>query len=220
MDKNLNIQLNELINKKNFHQAEIIIENILKNEPQNTELWLIYAKMELTIPLVDFIKSMECLNQILEYDKTNFEAILLLCCIKHFWLGGVDDELMAKLDSIKTNDKEKLSMIEYVKSWYYDIKEDNKMYEQVLLKSIELFSGHVFNYKALGQFYIKHGRIKEGKELIKLALKNVQFIYSKDSDFANYDHINLNQYFNQLVKGTYISLVVYESIKENLLIND
>ena len=209
-------KLNDLIIIHNFDEAEKIMEELLANEPYNTELWLRYAVLELNSPLTDPIRSIECLNKIFQYDKYNFEAILLLCCIYHFHLGDIDDELISKLDSVKTNDKEKLSMIEYIKSWYYDRKEDNKMYEQVLLKSIELFSGNVLNYKRLAQFYVKNGNIKRSQELIKLALKNITLVYSKD---YFHDFTDVNEYFNEFVRGIHSTSNHYESLEEELMQN-
>lgn len=200
------------IRNSNVEKAEEIIEKKLENDKNNTDLWISLAVTELCVPLVDYVKSIECIKIIFDMDKNNITAIILECCINYFHLGGIDKKVFNKLKLININNKEILSVIKYIMSWYYESKNVNK--EKKLLKeSIDLCNNYVMNYERLGRIYIIEGDIDKGKELIKKAIDNIQLIY-KD-DFI-YDFTDINEYMDENVKKTHLTLVNKESI-ENLL---
>lgn len=200
------------IRNSNVEKAEEIIEKKLENDKNNTDLWISLAVTELCVPLVDYVKSIECIKRIFDMDKNNITAIILECCINYFHLGGIDKKVFNKLKLININNKEILSVIKYIMSWYYESKNVNK--EKKLLKeSIDLCNNYVMNYERLGRIYIIEGDIDKGKELIKKAIDNIQLIY-KD-DFI-YDFTDINEYMDENVKKTHLTLVNKESI-ENLL---
>ena len=215
MDALLIKKINILIDKNQFDEAEKEIEDLLKVDPYNTDLWLRLAILE-TIPSLSYYpKAIESLNKILEYDDANFEAILLLICINHYMIGFIEDELIDKIEKIKTNDKEKLSMLEYAKSWYFQRLDKNK-YVESLQKSIELYPYHVFNYEKLAQYYKRNGEFNKANTLIEQALKNVKFIYCEQSNKQEHDDTSIDKYFNEFVKGTHITDIVYNLIKSDL----
>jgi len=220
MDIKLIKKLNELGDLNQFEEAERILDELLKNDPHNTELWLRYALFELRPPISYQPKSIECLNSILTYDPCNADAILLLAYIYDYMAGGIDEELITKLSSIKTEDPEYLSMIEYIKSRRY-FGNDNAMHELHLLKSIQKFQGHVYNYRDLGWLYTKTGRQNEGKKLLHTALKNVKLVYPYPSDNTFFhDYTDVHEYFNELVKGIHMTFVNYQSLEEELMEGD
>jgi tetratricopeptide (TPR) repeat protein len=230
--KNLLIKTaNKLIdrrNSKDTNKIEKIFESYLEKHPTDIDMWLRMAVFELCSIFSYYPKSLECIKKILKLDQNNFEAILLFACINHFHIPEYDMEVLEKLSRIKTDDLEKLSMIEYVKSWsYIRIEEDNykeihgnldgfykspenyKQYEQALKKSINLYPYHVFNYKDLADLYSKFNRIvgikssvQLSSKLLKTAIKNVKIFY-RESDVYERDWTSVHEYFNELIKGTH-----------------
>ena len=208
-------KINFLIEKNQFDEAEKEIKDILRLDTYNTDLWLRLAVLETIPPLSYYPKAIESLNKILEYDDSNFDAILLLICINHYMIGFIEDELINKINNIKTDDKEKLSMLEYAKCWYFQSIDENK-YVESLQKSIELYPYHVFNYEQLAQYYKKNGEFNKANTLIEQALKNVNFIYCEQNNKLEHDDTSIDKYFNEFVKGTHITDIVYNLIKSDL----
>jgi tetratricopeptide (TPR) repeat protein len=228
--KNLLIKTaNKLINKsdsKDTNKIEKIFESYLEKHPKEVDMWLRMAVFELCSPFSYYPKSLECINEILKIDPYNFEAILLFACVNHFHIPEYDMEVLEKLSNIKTDDPEKLSMIEYAKSWSYErIEEDNykmlhgdldgfykspenyKQYENALKKSIDLYAHHVFNYKKLACLYSRFNRIVEAEssvqlssKLLKTAHKNIKIVY-QENDGHKRDWTSAQEYFDELVKG-------------------
>lgn len=95
IDKELNLAI------KNFdiEKAEEIIEKQIKNDTKNIELWFKLAVIELTVALVNYIKSLECINKILDIDKNNVLALILECCIhfKGIHLSWINKERIEEL---------------------------------------------------------------------------------------------------------------------------
>ncbi len=203
---NLILKIIELSKNNNEEKIETIIEEKLKQEPNSIELLLRLAVLELTPPIADYYKSIASLEKILILEKNNVIATLLLAYINHYCLGGVDKTLKDKLSSLHTNCDELNSMLKYAASWFYSGK-DIKLEEQLLIESINLYKGHVWNYVHLAKLYFLEGRSEEGRALIKRALKKVTKVYSGDNQI--YDIINVNEFLNEHIKGIYLT-------KENL----
>lgn len=199
---------------KNFdvEKAEEIIERRIKNDNRNIKLWFKLAVIELTVPLVDYIKSLECVNKILDIDKNNVLAVILECCIHHYHLGGINEDLFNKLNLIRTNDNDVLSMIKYIMSLYYEDLDINKQ-KELLEQSICLCNDYVTNYEELGNIYIIQGDLDKGKKLIKKAYDNIKLVYNEEElcDFTD-----VNEYINEHVKGIHLSWINKERIRELL----
>lgn len=208
IDKELNLAI------KNFdiEKAEKIIEKQIKNDTKNIELWFKLAVIELTVALVDYIKSLECINKILDIDKNNVLALILECCIHYYHLGGINEDLFNKLNLIRTNDEDVLSIIKYIMSLYYEDLDINKQ-KELLEQSICLCNNYVTNYEELGKIYIIQGDLDKGKKLIKKAYDNIKLVYNEEEIC---DFTDVNEYINEHVKGIHLSWINKERIEELL----
>ncbi len=213
----------ELSNNDDEEKAAAMIEERLKEEPNNIELWLRLALLELYPPIADYEKSIESCEKVLDFEKNNVIAILLIAYIKDRLLGGIDEKLKNKLCFLTTDSAELNSMLRYVASWYYaaswyyERKEDPNMKEQLLKESINLYKGHVWNYVCLAVLYFSKGRDLEAKELVKMALKNVQKVYRIDNDDnLEYDATDSNEFLNERINGIHITSGNLERIKDML----
>lgn len=210
--KNYDELLTHAIKNYDVETAEAILENQLSINKDDTELWLKLAVTELSVPLVDYIKSLECLDKVYALDRDNISAVLLECCVNYYHLGGIDEELFNKLKLMDIEDKGILSILKYVMSWHYkgiDIDAQQNLLEE----SIEFCNNNVRNYEDLGKIYISKGLIDKGKELIKQAVKNIEFIYDDNSE---YDFTDINEYFNEKLKGIHLSRENKEIMEELL----
>lgn len=206
-------ELSQFLELVDLEEAEMLLENYLELYPQETEAWLRLACLQLCSPISDFYKSIECINSILSYDRNNVDAILLLAFIHQTCLGGVDEVLFNKLDSLKVEDRNYRSMIEYVKSWRY-WRTEEPPYEELLIKSTQVCDCHVYNHRCLARYYFKRGETEKGKQLIQIALSNVQGIYSQNIEIA--DRTSVKELFNEHIKGVHITESNFNSIKEEL----
>ena len=154
--KNINAQMDQH-RKNNYDMATFItmqktFDEYLSVHPKDTEIWLNYALCMYTFAEgTDYPE--ECLRKILEYDQDNLYAIMLLTYINAHD-SHISNQLFEQLCSLKSNDNEILSMIEYEKIWYYN---DHENYEKVLINSVELCDKHVWNNVNLGRLYIEEG---------------------------------------------------------------
>lgn len=209
--------MNELIEFIRRHAVtepeatEVLIEEHLKKNPDNIELWIRLAILELSPPLADYYKSIDCLKRVLEYENDNFYAIVLLAYVNDSRLGGVQEELYNKLCMCRTTDNEEKSIVEMAKSWYYR-HNDMGMYEKQLVSSISLCGSHVWNRVELGQLNIRNGMYEEGTNYIKSALKNVKLVYSTN-EVTSYDLTDFREFFNEHLKGTHLTQENFNFIK-------
>ena len=203
----------ELDKKGEREKIEVLIEERLKEEPNNVDLWLRLAKVELLFPFCDNFKSIACLEEVLKIEKDNPIAILMLAYVTDLNVGTMGKELMNKLCLLKMDFDELNSMFRYMASRFYWGKNSEKE-RQLLEESINIYKGHVNNYVRLADLYFLQGRDSEAKELIKQALKNVKKVYSED--LSEYDSTDPNEFIEERIKGVYMTSGDLESIKAKL----
>jgi hypothetical protein len=207
-------EIKKLSKQDSVEDLEKLLEGYLKQSPQATDLWLRLALTELQFPLVDEYKSVKCLEEILKYDPYNANSVLLLAYIHHRFLGGVTDGLLKMLNQLNLEDAECQAMVELAKSWYYS-RTDEPPYEKLLVKSVELGPTHVYNHVRLGRYYInKKSKIEKGKALIRTALTNIKGIYFESITVE--DFTDINEFFNEHIKGTYLTRSNFKFIEELL----
>lgn len=212
------LKLSKSRKNKDIENIEKILETQIQKEPNNISLWLRLATLEQKLPLVDYEKSIVCLEKVLAIDKDNPIALLLTALTNYIHIGIVTKELKNRLTSLHTNDPELNSMLKYTASWFYEDvcnKNANPIREEKLLKeSINLYQGHVYNYKRLAQLYFKQGRKAEAKDLMRKALSNVKNISPIENRLR--DATDVNDFFNEHIKGTYTAN--YDSLRLELKI--
>ncbi|WP_242832627.1 tetratricopeptide repeat protein [Clostridium saccharoperbutylacetonicum] len=162
------------------------------------------------VPLVDYVKCLDCIEHLYEIDKNNIYALIIECCVYQFHLGGIDEKLFRKLNNINDDNKKTMSIIKYIMSWYYRDNDEKNMIS-LLEESISLYDRYVSSYEKLGKVCIKQGNIIEGKKLIRKALNNIELIYDKDSivDFTDF-----NEYIAENVIGIHLSSFNKERIEK------
>ena len=200
-----------------MEKGELLFDEYLKKHPNDIEMILRQARYVLAPPLAYLPKALDCIYAVLSIDSNNIEAYLLWACILNFMLGGVDADLFNRLSNLKTDNLDKQSMIEHVKSWYYRDQNMHDLYEITLINSINIYSYNVWNYRDLGRFYMEHGRKDEGQKLIKKAMDNVKNVFPDNYDYSNYDLTDVQSYFDSLIRGTRITYAVSENLDKELL---
>jgi hypothetical protein len=78
-------------------------------------------------------------------------------------------------------------------------------YEYFLLRSIEAYPFHVYNYVDLADYYFKKGKRKPARELVETALANVQGIYFKNLP-VDTDPTDIEEFFNERIKGIHLTI--------------
>lgn len=245
MDKVLLKKIVTLANsdQKKQEEAHDLLSNYLQKNPYDTDIW--FRLIMLYYSWYDEAMVFLYINKVLSYEK-NLEKIayclLILAYIEEHHVyenmqGHISHELFNKLDNISVENKSTASMIEIAKAWYYKFFEKNELYEQSLQKSIEYDSTIARNYYDLGEYYInKKYRYKEGNDLIRKAIANVNRI-SVDSenfaklrgsltshekkiytdDFSDLDNTSVQQFFDERYKMLCISFVIYNNMRSYLL---
>lgn len=214
MDKQLlEIKLDQLALEYEKLKDQAILDVIekeflkyLKEAPQDHDTWIRLAIFVNEAPHVDFVQAIKYLEYVLAEDNQNLKALLVLADIKDMSCGGIDKDLLDRLSAVNTEDNEKLSMIEYIKSKFYRFSDRKKMVEH-LARSVNLYSKHVNNNEELGEYYFTQGKIEESCKLIKQALKSVAYVFPQSYTFiGSYLLITtVDDFIAEFIKGTYTS---------------
>ncbi|WP_375105169.1 tetratricopeptide repeat protein [Paenibacillus sp. RS8] len=191
----------EAVRNYDIEKVETIIEQKLKITPNDIDLLMRLAVTLINVPLVDYGKSLACLSRILEYDKKNVEATILECCIHYYHLGGIDENLVSKINNIYVFNSDISSIKKLILSWYFADTDKIKQLE-MLRGSIAINPNNVNSYVQLGSILIEQGNVKEGRSLIKKALENIKLVYDQNTIF---DFSDFNEYLNQKVRGIHLS---------------
>lgn len=201
-------EINTPIEKIDFE-----VENFLQSNPCDIDLLFRLALLVYYVPYADHPQAFKFIDQILKCDNDNAYAILLLTYI-YSTSEYIRENLFEKLSKINSNNNDTQAMVEYIKAWYFDQINENKLYESSLLKSIELAPHFVENNFDLGVFY-KKIKPSESKKLLNRALNNVVKINSYNLE--NYDPYDINEFFNERIRGIHITSELYSDIQEELL---
>lgn len=206
-----------ILNKANDHEGIYnLVEEQLKHESNDVNLWISLAKAIITVPIVDHEKSIACLEKALAIDNNNPIALIVLAHVYEYELGGIDDMLLHQIKILHTDSNEINSMLKYVASWSYSYtkKQHYDMEEKLLKESIELCDTHVWNYEHLARLYLRQKRYTEVNSLIKKALSNIKKMYSDNED---HDITDINEFINERIKGIHLNDICIEIVREKLV---
>jgi len=193
-------------------EMESLIDAYLQKYPQDIDMYITLALVVSTVPLADDIKAIASLEQALAYDPSNSTATLILAYID-MYTGSYNENVLSRLHSISSEDKEIMSMIAYARSWHYEYLRDENAYEKALLESIGLCNQYVWNYDSLGRFYLARSKTYQGIMAIQNAVRNVKHIHIGNESFAIYDS---DKFLDSNLKGIYITIPQLEMIYETL----
>lgn len=209
-------QLNTFRKTRNHEGVYGLVEEQLKYESHDIELWISLAIAIAAVPIVDYEKSIACLQKALAIDNNNPIALIVLAHVYEYELGGIDDMLLHQIKTLHTDSDEVNSMLKYVASWSYSYtkKQHYDLEEQLLKESIDLCDKHVWNYDHLARLYLRQKRYLEVNTLVKKALKNIKYVYSDDD---NYDITNINEFINERIKGIHLTDICVEIIREKVV---
>jgi len=205
------------IGERDIYSLEVIknlIDEYLAKNPEDADVRLRLVILIFIPPLEDPELLVKYLNEVLKYDPDNIYAVLILAYTEEIFWGGITDSVFSKLNNLSSKNSEIVSMIELAKSWYYQRKGNNELYEKHLLNSISYCDKHVSNYTELASFYAKKGEKDKAKKFAKKAIDNVKVIYDENSSIT--DVTDIEKFINEYIKGTHITDTNLESIYELL----
>src|SRR5438445_9297172 len=153
-------QINILKKVRDHKGIYCLVEEQLKHESNDIELWISLAIAIVTVPIVDYEKSIACLEKALAIDNNNPIALIVLAHVYEYELGGIDYMLLHQIKNLHTDSDEINSMLKYVASWSYSWgkKDDPELEEKLLKESIDLYDKHVWNYTHLARLYLQQKR--------------------------------------------------------------
>ena len=214
--KDLLLYLDRLEKEEKYEELYSIVEKELQTGSHTSDVWIKLAIAIIVVPIVDYEKSIACLEKALAIERNNPIALIVLAHVYEYQLGGIDDMLLHQIKNLRTDSDEINSMLKYVASWSYSDgkKDDYEMEEKFLKESIELWDKHVWNYMHLVRLYKRQKRYLEINNLIYKALSNITKIYDDTNDL---DVTDLDEYINEHIKGIYITDLNVESIQEKIV---
>jgi tetratricopeptide (TPR) repeat protein len=195
---------------ESYNTMKQLFEDYLKENQFDTEIWIKLTLLGYMLAHDDF-QAINYLKIILSYDSTNIYAIMLLTYIEAH-LGDINKETFEKLCDIESSDKQIMAMIEFEKIWFYKSDED---VERTLFKSLLYCDKFVNNNLALSRLYLYKGNVIKGQEFLKKALKNVEYIYDEEHPYP--DILDIEEFFNESLKGIHISKLNYDDMADCLV---
>ena len=206
----------ETDNQDVFLEIEEAFENYLKDHVNDSENWIRLA-IFLSDPLFGYAdKAIIYLKELLVREPNNARALLILAEIS-FISGITDEDVINQLSSIKVQDHALMSMLEYMKTYQYDLDIQKK--EDFLANSVRLYSGLVTNNQELGEIYLSQGRIKEACSLTKQAIKNVSCIFPFKNPYigGGFYITSVDQYLSEFITGKSMSDSSFKELGESYL---
>ena len=192
------------------------IEEAFENYVNDSENWIRLA-IFLSDPLFGYAdKAIIYLKELLVREPNNARALLILAEIS-FISGITDEDVINQLSSIKVQDHALMSMLEYMKTYQYDLDIQKK--EDFLANSVRLYSGLVTNNQELGEIYLSQGRIKEACSLTKQAIKNVSCIFPFKNPYigGGFYITSVDQYLSEFITGKSMSDSSFKELGESYL---
>lgn len=205
------MDLQQAIMNNDVELTERILLDMLKQSPQKVDLWIKLCLTEFYPPFWDYMSALKYINEIYKVDSRNVKAIILECTIRQLNMGFINEELFQKLDDIICNDDKIMSIVYFIKSWYYDFMKERQKVKECLLKSIDLYDKYPYPLRDLGKIMEEEGKKDEGLALYRKAFSNITKIYQDDE---NDDFTDLNEYILEHVTGQHLSSPNYGWIKE------
>jgi tetratricopeptide (TPR) repeat protein len=203
---------------RNVLDDEAAVEKQLRQDPKNIDLWMKLAIIELTIPLVDNFKALECINKVYEIDRHNINALILECWTYIYGLGGIDQRLLEKLSDAKTSDNKSLAIISYLKSWHYwrlGEGNDTEKEQYYLRESILHHPGLIHVYTTLCKIYMEKGKLQEAEETMKKAIENL--LLNKEHRVESDDPYDFEDYIDTFFTGMFYADSYYEELNKKLV---
>jgi len=201
------------------------IDTYTKEHGIDEELIIQQALLLLTIPLVDYVKSLQILAQI-----KSVQAYILSASIQLNHQGYIEEDLITALKGCKQASPSEKSMIYYLLSQAKGSQDSD--YEPFLLAAIDEDTTSVLPYIALSEYYmsIYNGKLriedlkvlsnygidiigdmkKKAFSLNKIGISNIQKILSEDD---NFNYASYEWYINEYIKGIYVSRFNYKNYK-------
>lgn len=185
----------------NLEAAETILLDYLANNPRDSDVWLLLARIEWNSPLEDCRKIIEWSSNAFIADPLNIHALLLLTEAYDTFRTKIPDEIYHALCQVHHANAEIMAMVEIGKAKYLEYN-DVKKYEEVLKKSIEYSSQQSLNFYLLGKLYKAQGKNMEGEKLIEIAHKNAtNSTLIKEPNDCN--KVSILGFLNKFFAGTY-----------------
>jgi tetratricopeptide (TPR) repeat protein len=209
-------RLDILEKEENYEELYSIVEEELQFGSHTSDVWIKLAIAIIVVPIVDYEKSIACLEKALAIEHNNPLALIVLAHVYEYQLGGINDMLLHRIKNIHTDSDEINSMLKYVASWSYSDgkKDDHEREEQLLKESIKLWDKHVWNYMHLVRLYIRQKRYLEIDNLVYKALSNIKKIYDGTT---HPDVTDIDEYINEHIKGIYITSSNVEFIQKSFV---
>jgi len=191
--------------EKHLVEAEKILLDYLKEHKDDSDSWLLLARIEWNSPLEDPDRILEYLDSIFTRDPTHPYALLFLAQTYHTFLGGINDDIFTQLCHICSPDQEVMAMVEVAKARYFKHRDTIK-YQEALECSVKYSRKQQINCSSLGILYCQQGDLKKGRALVKQAVENIKAVDAK------WDEVSIEYWFNYYYKGTEISQWMYDDL--------
>lgn len=193
-------------------EIEKYLDNYLSLNPTSVDAWMRLGVFVFDPPVADYEKSFYCFRKALSINPSLIDAWLVLARMQDICYRQIEEDICNQILKLETKDTEYMSMIHFARAWVYEERERWDEFEKSLICSVDIFQGHVLNYVYLADLYKKYGRLDESKIYYEKAIRNVRMIY-KIGD-KEYDLTCYKEFINERIKGTHLSYVTYDLIKE------
>ena len=192
--------------KNDEQSATKYIEQFVIENPDDDEAKIACALHIQGSPYDDYPKAQSLLNDILTRDSCNIKAILLKGYMENIHIGQISYQTVSEINRCLDlcSDDLYLKQLFLLKAEYYRYK-NKAEYIRALQQSIQVDSLSSYNYLLLG-------KETNDKELFEKGIKNINIVYSQN-DISNFNPIDFDEFINEHLRGTSVTSINYESLK-------
>lgn len=203
-------ELKEAVLQDKVEYAEEILLDRLRISPNDSELWLKLALIELQYPFEDYDRALEYIDKSISEFPNYFEAICIKQYLMNFYYNEIDNVLLDRAIEFNYGNSQK-SVLYYIKSWEYRNAKNIDDEISMLNRSVELCQKFVYPFRRLGNIFKEKNELLSKNYYLK-AKSNIIEVFLIDSfdDFTNPD-----VFIDEYITGVRLSSVNAESI--NLL---
>lgn len=201
-------KVRELI-KINEDEALVYLEDYISRNFHDFDAIIACALLAQKAPFDDFITAIKLLQDLLNIDKYNVKALLLKAYVENIHLGEIDYSTFNAINYCLNLNNYNFYSIQLLvlQAQYYQDKDKIK-YIETLQKSVNLDFKASYNFLLLG-------RATNNTMYLEQALNNVEFIYTIEN-VTDIDNIDFDEFINEHIRGTKISFINYEAMKQEL----
>jgi hypothetical protein len=195
-------------------QLELRFSHFVKAENCDTEILIYQILSSYLIMMSKFDEIIEETKKRKQFNKQNFNLVILIAYLEDAWMGGINDDTFSILLDMQENDPRRQAVIEILKAWYFKGNDEGK-YISALENACRLDSTIPQPFIELGCLCIKRSETVYGKKLIERGLAKIKRVdFDRSPALIALD---IEEFIDSLIKGNSSRETIYKNLRDMII---